>query len=91
MPSTEMTKGHNGEIQEILTDILIGLKAKFIQPVLDENTRLLQTLEEIKKHDRASLEELNERVAKLEQKVEEIPVLVLTAIRDAINQAAGGV
>jgi len=83
-----MFRGQDNEVQGIITDILIGLKGKFVQPVLDENGRLLNMLEELKKQDREGMAELKERVALLEQKIEEIPLLVLSAIRDAINQAA---
>lgn len=81
---------HTDELQDILGDILQGLQEKFVRPVLNENSRLLTTLEEIKKVDRAGIEDLKERVIRLEQKVDEIPLLVLTSIRDAINQASGG-
>ena len=82
---------NNDELQEILSDILVNLKLKFIQPVLSENSRLLVLLEDLKVQDRAGIEELKERVDQLEKKVEEIPLLVLSAIRDAVNQASGEV
>jgi predicted nuclease with TOPRIM domain len=91
MTAANLFQGQNEEVQNILTDILIGLKAKFVQPVLTENSKLMSMLEEMRKQDQAGIEELKERVAGLEQKVEEIPLLVLSAIRDAINQASGGV
>ncbi|MBF7082197.1 hypothetical protein IT084_04305 [Desulfallas sp. Bu1-1] len=91
MASTGIFKGQNDDVQQILTEILTGLKTKFIQPVLNENSRLLNTMEELKIQDRAGIEELKDRVSRLEQKVEEIPLLVLTAIRDAVNQASEGV
>ncbi len=78
------------ELQGILGDILKGLQDKFVRPVLNENGKLLTTLEEMKITDRAAMEDLKERVIRLEQKVDEIPLLVLTSIRDAINQASGG-
>lgn len=81
---------NSDQLQDILGDILVGLREKFVQPVLNENNRLLSTLEEMKRVDRAGIEDLKERVIKLEQKVDEIPLLVLTSIRDAINQASGG-
>ena len=91
MPSKNtQPRAGNDELQEILGDILVGLKEKFVHPVLSENNRLLSTLEEMKRVDRAGIEELKDRVVKLEQKVDEIPLLVLTSIRDAINQASGG-
>ena len=79
---------NNAEMQGLITDILVGLKGKFVEPVLEENERLLNMLEELKKQDQESTAELKERVALLENKIEEIPLLVLTAIRDAINQAS---
>ncbi|WP_027366227.1 hypothetical protein [Desulfotruncus alcoholivorax] len=82
---------NNDELQDILSDILVNLKLKFIQPVLNENSRLLALMEDIKIQDQAGIEELKERVDQLEKKVEEIPLLVLSAIRDAINQASGEV
>lgn len=84
----ETLKGQDESLHLVLTEILAGLKYKFVQPVLNENTRLLQTLEELKVQDRAGMDELKERVQRLEQKVDEIPLLVLTALRDAINQAS---
>lgn len=90
MTSANIFKGQNDEVQTILTDILIGLKEKFVQPVLNENTKLMNLLEEMRKQDQTNIEELKQRVTSLEQKVEEIPLLVLSAIRDAINQASGG-
>ncbi len=85
-----MFKDQDNEMQGIITDILIGLKSKFVQPVLDENGRLSNMLEELKKQDREGMADLKERVVLLEQKIEEIPILVLSAIRDAINQASEG-
>jgi len=91
MPSVDaQPRENNDELQDILGDILKGLQDKFVRPVLNENSRLLTTLEEIKKVDQAGIEDLKERVIRLEQKVDEIPLLVLTSIRDAINQASGG-
>jgi NifU-like protein involved in Fe-S cluster formation len=83
-----MFRGQDNEMQGIITDILVGLKGKFVQPVLDENGRLLNMLEELKRQDQESMAELKEQVALLEQKIEKIPLLVLSAIRDAINQAS---
>ncbi|KAF1084471.1 hypothetical protein SPSYN_02249 [Sporotomaculum syntrophicum] len=83
-----MFRGQDNEMQGVITDILVGLKGKFVQPVLDENGRLLNMLEELKRQDQEGMAELKERVALLEQKIEEIPLLVLSAIRDAINEAS---
>lgn len=90
MTSFNLLNEQNDEVQNILSDILIGLRGKFVQPVLDENIKLLKMLEELKTQDRKYIEELKERMINLEQKVDEIPLLVLSAIRDAINQASNG-
>ncbi|MCL2336666.1 MAG: hypothetical protein FWC60_04510 [Firmicutes bacterium] len=81
----------NDALQDILGDILKGLQDKFVRPVLNENNRLLVALEEMKRADQTGLEDLKDRVVRLEQKIDDIPLLVLTSIRDAIDQASGGV
>lgn len=77
-------------IQQMLRDILLGLRTKLVQPVLEENLRIAGRLEELKTQDRAGLEELIERLEALENKVQQVPLAILAALRDAINQAGGG-
>lgn len=77
-------------IQQMLLDILAGLKAKLVQPVLEENIRISGRLEELKVQERARVMELLERLEALENKVQQVPLVILSALRDAINQAGGG-
>lgn len=77
-------------IQQMLRDILVGLRTKLVQPVLEENLRIAGRLEELKAQDRAGLTELMERLEALENKVQQVPLAILAALRDAINQAGGG-
>lgn len=91
MSTPDTTKAQDESLHLVLTEILAGIKYKFVQPVLNENIKLFKTLEELKVQDQAGMDELKERVNRLEQKVDEIPLLVLTALRDAINQASEGV
>lgn len=77
-------------IQQMLRDILAGLRAKLVQPVLEENLRIAGRLEELKAQDRAGVAELAERLEALESKVQQVPLVILAALRDAINQAGGG-
>ncbi len=86
-----IAKGNeNTTKQQLLVEILAGLKEKFIQPLINENKRLTSALNQKAEKDDKILQELMERVERLETKVEENPVTVLSAIRDAINQSNGG-
>jgi hypothetical protein len=77
-------------IQQLLRDILSGLKKKMVQPVLEENQKIAGRLEALKAEDQALLKELKERLEALENKVQQIPLVILAALRDAISQAGGG-
>lgn len=77
-------------IQQMLMDILVGLKVKLVQPVLEENQRISGRLEELKVQERERVTELLERLEALENKVQQVPLMILSALRDAINQAGGG-
>ncbi len=65
-------------IQELIKEVLAGLKNKMIQPIREENKELASAI--------ASLEE---KIAYLEQKIEASPVAMLAALRDAINNVKG--
>ena len=77
-------------IQQLLKDILSGLKKKMVQPVLEENKRIAERLEVLKAEDRAIMKELKERLDVLEAKVQQIHLMILAALRDAISQDSGG-
>ena len=76
--------------QTLLRDILTGLKQKFVQPILEENRKLDRSLRDLKDQQALEVDIIKARVAELEQKVEQTPMLVLAAIRDAINQTDSG-
>ena len=84
--------GHAGDelIQQLIKDILSGLKKKMVQPVLEENQKIAGRLEVLKAEDRAMMKELKERLEALEDKVQQIPLMILAALRDAISQVGGG-
>lgn len=76
--------------QQLLLEILSGLKEKFLQPLMNENKRLTSAINKKSEKDDKVLAELIERVERLERKIEDNPITVLSAIRDAINQSNGG-
>lgn len=87
-------KAGDDQVRQMLQDILLGLKARMVQPVIEENRKLSVQLAEIKGEGqiranemKGSLAELMERLNALEARLQEVPLIVLAAIRDAINQA----
>ena len=86
MPSEKEIAGK----EKILLEILTGLKEKFFQPLINENRRLTAAIQQKTEYDEKILSDLIQRVEQLERKVEESPVTVLSAIRDAINQSDWG-
>ena len=86
------SSGQSDELfQQILQDIMAGLRQKMVQPVLEENKKLASSLEQFREEDRAAIRELLQRLEELENKIQQIPLLILAALRDAINQAGGGI
>ncbi len=90
MARTDVEKAGDELIQKMLGDILLGLKAKMVQPVIDGNTKIASRLEEFEAGNRVRIAEILERLETLESEVQRLPLVILTAIRDAINQAGGG-
>lgn len=90
MARTDVEKAGDELIQKMLGDILLGLKAKMVQPVIDGNTKITSRLEEFEAGNRVRIAEILERLETLESEVQRLPLVILTAIRDAINQAGGG-
>lgn len=78
-------------IQKMLTDILLGLKTRLVQPVMEGNSIISGRLDELEVQNRASVAELMERIQALEKEVQRLPLVILAALRDAINQAGGGI
>jgi len=77
-------------MQKMIGDILLGLKAKMVQPVMDGNAKIDSRLEELAAGNLAQHAEIIKQLEKLEGDVQKLPLVILTAIRDAINQAGGG-
>lgn len=65
-------------IQELLKEVLAGLKNKMLQPIKEENREMA-----------LAIQSLQEKITYLERKVEESPVVMLAALRDAINNVRG--
>lgn len=85
--------GHHSDelFQQILKDIMVGLRKKMVQPVLEENRKLAASLEQFREEDRAAIRDLLQRLETLENKIQQVPLMILAALRDAINQAGGGI
>lgn len=77
-------------IQKMLGDILSGLKTRLVKPVMEGNSRIAGRLEELEVQSRARVADLMERLEALEKEVQKLPLVILVALRDAINQADGG-
>lgn len=74
-------------LQKLMKDIVKGAKAKLVEPVLDENRRLSEILAALGQQEREQFSALQKRLDHLEASIQQIPILILAAIRDAINQA----
>ena len=71
----------------VMKDILVGLKSKFVKPVLEENNRLAIKIEDLREKEQLHFQQILDKIEELEQKIEQSPVLILEAIRNAIEQA----
>ena len=76
--------------QNMIGDILVELKAKMIQPVMDENAEMARCLAEFRENNQSHQAEMLKELKKTAAAVQNLPMVILTAIRDAINQAGGG-
>ncbi|KJS14493.1 MAG: hypothetical protein VR69_17335 [Peptococcaceae bacterium BRH_c4b] len=72
---------------KLTQDIMKGAKIRLVEPVVAENRRLAEMLQAIQKQEKDEFAHIKVRLDLLEQSVQQIPVLILAAIRDAINQA----
>lgn len=84
-----LTGEKNGDllIRQMLVEILSGLKAKLVQPVLEENIKIAGQLRDLKEQEITAINSLKEDLAALDNRVQQLPVVILAALRDAINQA----
>lgn len=74
-------------VQGLMNDIVKGVKAKMVDPVLNESRKLAGLLGEMHGQDQKELAEIRARLDRLEEAVRATPLLLLTAIKEAINQA----
>ncbi|OPX84165.1 MAG: hypothetical protein A4E53_03941 [Pelotomaculum sp. PtaB.Bin104] len=79
----------NGDvlIRQMLTEILTGLKTKLVQPVLEENNKIAGQLKDLREQEQTDIAILKENLAVLDNRVQQLPLVILAVLRDAINQA----
>ncbi|MFZ5634419.1 MAG: hypothetical protein ACOY40_16420 [Bacillota bacterium] len=73
-------------LQALMSDIVKGVRAKLVEPVLNENRNLAALLAELHKKDQQEFEEIKARMDRLEEAVRATPLLLLAAIKEAINR-----
>ena len=78
------------DLQILMNDIVRGARAKTVEPVISENRKLGDLVEELHGKNQRELEAIRERLERLEEAVRATPVILLNAIREAINQAGMG-
>ncbi len=74
-------------LMKLTQDIMKGAKIRLVEPVVAENRRLAEMLQALQKQEKDEFAHIKVRLDLLEQSVQQIPVLILAAISDAINQA----
>lgn len=87
--SEEFKNGQSGDelIGQMLTDICSGFKDKMIRPVLDENRKISSQLQALMAQEQSEMLALKEKIAQLDARLQQIPLIILASFRDAINQA----
>lgn len=74
-------------MQELMNDIVRGVRAKLVEPVINENRKLAGLLGELHGKDQQEFKEIKARIDRLEEALQAAPLLLLAAIKEAINQA----
>lgn len=74
-------------IQGLMTEIVKGVRAKLVDPVISESRKLAEMLGDLHNKDQQELAEIKARLGRLEEAVRETPLLLLAAIKEAINRA----
>jgi len=87
---TRPIPGNDQDLQILMNDIVRGARAKMVEPVISENRKLGDLVEELHGKEQRELEAIKERLERLEEAVRAAPVILLNAIREAINQAGMG-
>lgn len=78
----------DGIMQGLMTDIIKGAKAKLVEPLINENRRLTELIEDLHHKDQKEFDEIKTRLESLEESVRIAPLMMLAAIKEAINYAA---
>lgn len=87
MAKNVIPDSQDGVLQGLMSDIVKGVKTKLVEPVIGENRKLGILLEELHNKDQKEFADISARLDRLEAAVRETPLLVLAAIKEAINQA----
>ncbi|KJS01423.1 MAG: hypothetical protein VR68_05355 [Peptococcaceae bacterium BRH_c4a] len=87
MAENVIPDSQDGVLQGLMSDIAKGVKTKLVEPVIGENRKLGTLLEELHNKDQKEFAAIGARLESLEAAVRETPLLVLAAIKEAINQA----
>lgn len=77
-------------IQALMKEILVALREKLLQPFAQEINQLSRAVGELQEQQTAFYRETRELINQLENRVTETPLVTLTALRDAIQQAKEG-
>ncbi|MBE3588126.1 MAG: hypothetical protein IMW93_06155 [Thermoanaerobacteraceae bacterium] len=73
-------------IQSLIKEILTTLKEKFTRPLQEEINHLAAAVNELKEAQALSHRETRELISGLEHRVDRTPLVMLGAMRDAIQQ-----
>lgn len=77
----------DGIMQALITDIIKGAKVKLVEPLINENKRLTELIEDLHQKDKQEFDEIKTRLEALEESVRIAPLTMLAAIKEAINYA----
>lgn len=88
MNKTLIQGGDQDEALRILmADIIRGARAKMVDPVIGESRKLAAMMGDLHNQERQELEKIKARIDRLEEAVQATPLILLAAIKEAINQA----
>jgi len=76
----------NEPLQALLREIMLAVKEKLTRPILEETQRLSREVEKIEERQRQTQTMLNN----LQERIQENPLLILSALREAINRVEQG-
>lgn len=85
-----MEKGNlppgNEPLQALIREIMLAVKEKLTRPILEETQRLSREVEKIQERQLQTQTMLNN----LQERIQENPLLILSALREAINRVEQG-